>query len=80
MEKNLKIKQKCKNIKLLLTDVDGVLTDGGRYYSKEGEMLNPENTGKLDGLLYDMEGLDKLPDGKKPNLKYPMNLMKNLKI
>ena len=39
MEKNLKIKQKCKNIKLLLTDVDGVLTDGGRYYSKEGEVL-----------------------------------------
>ena len=39
MQKNLKIKQKCKNIKLLLTDVDGVLTDGGRYYSKEGEVL-----------------------------------------
>ena len=39
MQKNLKIKQKCKKIKLLLTDVDGVLTDGGRYYSKEGEVL-----------------------------------------
>lgn len=35
MKKN--ISQKCKKIKLILTDVDGVLTDGGRYYSKSGE-------------------------------------------
>ncbi|RZD47317.1 MAG: 3-deoxy-D-manno-octulosonate 8-phosphate phosphatase [Thaumarchaeota archaeon] len=35
MKKNLS--QKCKKIKLILTDVDGVLTDGGRYYSKTGE-------------------------------------------
>ena len=48
MEKNLKIKQKCKNIKLLLTDVDGVLTDGGRYYSKEGEMLKKFHV--VDGM------------------------------
>ena len=32
------IKNKCKKISLLLTDVDGVLTDGGRYYSKTGEI------------------------------------------
>ena len=32
-------KQKCKNIKLVLTDVDGVLTDGGRHYSEKGEIL-----------------------------------------
>ena len=31
MQKNLKIKQKCKKVKQLITDVDGVLTDGGRY-------------------------------------------------
>ena len=37
MKKNLS--QKCKKIKLVLTDVDGVLTDGGRYYSKTGEEL-----------------------------------------
>jgi len=48
MEKNLKIKQKCKNIKLLLTDVDGVLTDGGRYYSKEGEVLKKFHV--VDGM------------------------------
>jgi len=29
----------CKNIKLVLTDVDGVLTDGGRYYSEKGEHI-----------------------------------------
>ena len=31
--------QKCKKIKIILTDVDGVLTDGGRYYSDRGEIL-----------------------------------------
>ena len=34
-----KIKKICKNIKLVITDVDGVLTDGSRYYSKDGEIL-----------------------------------------
>jgi len=34
-----KFKLKCKRIKLILTDVDGVLTDGGRYYSSDGEKL-----------------------------------------
>jgi len=35
--KSLKIK--CKKIKLVLTDVDGVLTDGGRYFSEKGEIV-----------------------------------------
>jgi len=34
-----KILQKCKKVELVLIDVDGVLTDGGRYYSKSGEEL-----------------------------------------
>ena len=38
MEKN-KIIKKYKKIKIILTDVDGVLTDGGRYYSENGETL-----------------------------------------
>ena len=33
---NNKLKQKCKKIKLVVTDVDGVLTDGGMYYSEKG--------------------------------------------
>ena len=34
-----KIAKKSKAIKLVLTDVDGVLTDGGRYYSEKGEYI-----------------------------------------
>lgn len=37
MKKSLKIK--CKKIKLVITDVDGVLTDGGRYYSDKKEIF-----------------------------------------
>ena len=33
------LKNKCKKIKLVLTDVDGVLTDGGRYYSEKNEIM-----------------------------------------
>ena len=48
MRVNLKIKHKCKNIKLVVTDVDGVLTDGGLYYSKEGNVLKKFNV--KDGM------------------------------
>ena len=34
-----KIQNKIKKIQIVLTDVDGVLTDGGRYYSEKGEIL-----------------------------------------
>lgn len=33
------LKEKCLKIKLIMTDVDGVLTDGGRYYSDRGEIF-----------------------------------------
>jgi len=33
------ILEKCAKIKLILTDVDGVLTDGGRYFSENGEIF-----------------------------------------
>ncbi len=39
MNTNDLIKQKASKIKLLLTDVDGVLTDNGVYYSAQGEEL-----------------------------------------
>src|SRR5579859_4945173 len=32
-------KAKARRIKLLLTDVDGVLTDNGVYYGEDGEVL-----------------------------------------
>ena len=40
--------QKCKDIKLVITDVDGVLTDGGMYYSNIGEFMKKFNT--RDGM------------------------------
>ena len=33
----LPIQRKAKKIKIVLTDVDGVLTDGGRYFTSNGE-------------------------------------------
>jgi len=35
-QKNVNI---LKKIKLVITDVDGVLTDGGMYYSNKGEVM-----------------------------------------
>tara|TARA_B100000953_G_scaffold21122_1_gene17584 strand:+ start:329 stop:850 length:522 start_codon:yes stop_codon:yes gene_type:complete len=48
MKKLNKIQSKCKKIKIVLTDVDGVLTDGGRYYSPKGEILKKFHT--RDGM------------------------------
>jgi len=39
---------KVKKIKILLTDVDCVLTDGGMYYSKEGDQMKKFHT--RDGM------------------------------
>ena len=38
-EKNLHLKDKAEKIKVILTDVDGVLTDTGIYYGPDGEAL-----------------------------------------
>ena len=40
--------KKCKQIKLVISDVDGVLTDGGMYYSSKGEMMKKFNA--KDGM------------------------------
>ena len=37
------LKEIASKIKLLLTDVDGVLTDGGVYYGPEGEVMKRFN-------------------------------------
>ena len=41
-------KQSTSNIKLFITDVDGVLTDAGMYYSENGDELKKFNT--RDGM------------------------------
>ena len=49
MKKHIINPKKIKReIKLFAMDVDGVLTDGGMYYSKEGEVLKKFNT--KDGM------------------------------
>ena len=37
------LKHKAQKIKLLITDCDGVLTDGGVYYSERGEEMKKFN-------------------------------------
>lgn len=39
MKNNKNFVVKCKKIKIMATDVDGVLTDGGRYFSQNGEIM-----------------------------------------
>jgi len=38
------LKSLCKKIKLVISDVDGVLTDGGMYYSNRGEIMKKFHT------------------------------------
>ena len=42
------IKDKIKSIKVVATDVDGTLTDGGMYYSKDGDVMKKFNA--KDGM------------------------------
>lgn len=38
-KKNDSFRKKCKKIKLIITDIDGVWTDGGLYYSADGLVM-----------------------------------------
>ncbi|UVI29884.1 acylneuraminate cytidylyltransferase [Paenibacillus spongiae] len=49
-KKNREIQRICQNIKLFITDCDGVLTDGGMYYSENGDELKRFNTKDAVGL------------------------------
>jgi len=49
-EKNKKEEKKSQKIKLFLTDVDGVLTDAGMYYSENGDELKKFSTHDGMGL------------------------------
>ena len=40
--------KKCKKIKIILTDVDCVLTDGGMYYTEKGDVMKKFHT--RDGM------------------------------
>ena len=49
---NSNLKSICKNIKLVISDVDGVLTDGGMYYSDNGEVMKKFHT--HDGMAVEL--------------------------
>ena len=49
---NLKNRNKKNEIKLFLTDVDGVLTDAGMYYTESGDEIKKFNT--LDGKAFEL--------------------------
>lgn len=52
MKKYLLLKRPQKDIKLFLSDVDGVLTDAGMYYSESGDELKKFNT--HDGMAFQL--------------------------
>jgi 3-deoxy-D-manno-octulosonate 8-phosphate phosphatase (KDO 8-P phosphatase) len=47
-QKKLNLFKKFNQIKLIISDVDGVLTDGGMYYSAKGEIMKKFNA--KDGM------------------------------
>ena len=47
-----KIKNKCKKIKLIATDMDGVWTDSKMYYTNEGEFMKSFST--YDGMAVEI--------------------------
>jgi len=55
---NEKTLSKCKIIKMIISDVDGVLTDGGMYYSEKGEIMKKFNT--KDGMAVEIANQNKI--------------------
>ena len=49
---NSNLGKKVKNIKIVLTDVDGTLTDGGMYYSSKGDVMKKFHV--RDGMAVNM--------------------------
>ena len=47
----IKYAEKCQSIRLVLTDVDGVLTDGGMYYGEKGDELKKFNVRDGTGAI-----------------------------
>jgi N-acylneuraminate cytidylyltransferase len=73
-------KRPKKKIKLFLTDVDGVLTDGGMYYSETGDELKKFNT--RDGMAFELLRKAGIKTGiiTSENTKIVENRAKKLKV
>ena len=80
MYKYVLSKQPKKKIKLVLSDVDGVLTDGGMYYSENGDELKKFNT--RDGMGFQLLREKGIKTGiiTSENTKIVENRAKKLKI
>jgi N-acylneuraminate cytidylyltransferase len=73
-------KRAKKEIKVFLSDVDGVLTDGGMYYSENGDELKKFNT--RDGMAFQLLQNEKIKTGiiTSENTKIVENRAKKLKV
>ena len=80
MRKYVLSKQPKKAIKLVLSDVDGVLTDGGMYYSETGDELKKFNT--RDGMAFELLRNARLKTGivTSENTKIVENRAKKLQV
>ena len=56
---NQRIVKKVKKIKVVLTDVDGVLTDGGMFYTKDGDAIKKFHA--RDGMGISLLRKNKIP-------------------
>lgn len=80
MYKHVLCKQKQSKIKLFISDVDGTLTDGGMYYSENGEELKKFNTRDGMGFQILKENGIKTAIITSENTKIVSNRAKKLKI
>ena len=80
MHKHILSKKNKNKIKLFLTDVDGVLTDGGMYYSETGDELKKFNT--RDGMAFELLRNEGIKTGiiTSENTKMVTNRAKKLKV
>jgi N-acylneuraminate cytidylyltransferase len=80
MYRHILSKRPKKKIKLFLTDVDGVLTDAGMYYSEQGDELKKFNT--RDGMAFQLLREAGIKTGiiTSENTKIVENRAKKLKV
>jgi YrbI family 3-deoxy-D-manno-octulosonate 8-phosphate phosphatase len=59
VKKRNNLLSKCKKIRVVLADVDGVLTDGGMYYTKDGDHMKKFHV--RDGMGVNMLRRNNIP-------------------
>jgi len=74
------LEEQLKKIKMLITDVDGVMTDGGMYYSEKGDELKKFNTHDGMGMELIRERGIKIAIVTKENTKIVEHRAKKLKV